>query len=191
MRYRPHLHLIPRPALIGATAFALSLVAVSEALGHAVVFPKSSSPGAYEKYVLRVPNEKAVPTTRVELRFPDSARVISFSDVAGWQLEIIRDSANRIVGAVWTGTLQPERFVEFPFVAVNPANHATLTWPAFQTYAGGERVEWTGPADSERPASATVIEAAAGDSGRLTLYAAGAALLLSLLSLGLNLRRGQ
>src|SRR5690348_18036065 len=30
---------------------------------------------AYEKYVLRVPNEKGVPTTRVEIRFPSDIRV--------------------------------------------------------------------------------------------------------------------
>jgi len=82
-------------------AFA-ALLLPSIASAHAVVFPKRSAHGAYEKYVLRVPNEKDVATTRVEIRFPAGLRVVSFSDVAGWQLEEIRDSANAVVGAVWT-----------------------------------------------------------------------------------------
>ena len=168
---------------------ALLIPAIASA--HAVVFPKRSTHGAYEKYVLRVPNEKDVPTTRVEIRFPAGLRVVSFSDVAGWQLAEIRDSANAVVGAVWTGTLPPERFVEFPFVAVNPKEDTTLVWPAYQTYSSGERVEWTGPADSEKPASSTTIAASSdGAAGRLATYLAGVAVLLSLMSLGLALRRG-
>jgi uncharacterized protein YcnI len=134
-------------------------------LAHAVVFPRTSAPGAYERYVLRVPNEKAVATTRVELRFPAGMRIISFADVPGWQLETVVDSSKAIVAAVWTGTLQPKRFVEFPFMAVNPKQATSIAWPAFQTYADGERVEWTGAEDSKSPASRTVIQA---DSGRAT-----------------------
>jgi len=43
----------------------LAILVPAVALAHAVVFPKTSRPGAYEKYVLRVPNERDVPTTRV------------------------------------------------------------------------------------------------------------------------------
>jgi len=168
----------------------IALLAPSVASAHAVVFPRRSTQGAYEKYVLRVPNEKGVPTTRVEIRFPASVRVVSFGDVAGWQLQEIRDSANAIVGAVWTGSLPPERFVEFPFVAVNPKEDAQLVWPAYQTYSSNERVEWTGPADSERPASSTTIEASAGSGyGKLSIYLSGLAVLMSLMGLGLALRR--
>src|SRR4029078_310090 len=130
---------------------AAALLAPSTASAHAVVFPKRSTHGAYEKYVLRVPNEKDVATNRVESRRAPGLRVVSFGDVPGWQLEEIRDSANAVIGAVWTGNLPAERFVEFPFVAVNPEEDAQLVWPAYQTYASGERVEWTGPAASEHP----------------------------------------
>ncbi|HMI43356.1 MAG TPA: DUF1775 domain-containing protein, partial [Gemmatimonadaceae bacterium] len=96
------------------------LVGPSILFAHAVVFPKTSTPGAYEKYVLRVPNERDVPTLKVELHFPQGLRVVSFSDVPGWKLQVLTDSAQRVMGAVWTGVLPKERFVEFPFVAVNP-----------------------------------------------------------------------
>ena len=183
-----------RVALAVAAALALFVPAVAAA--HAVVFPRRSTPGAYEKYVLRVPNEKGVATTRVEIRFPAGVRVVSFADVPGWTLETLTDSADRVIGAVWTGTLPPKRFVELPFVAVNPKEASRLVWPAYQTYADGERVEWTGAEESKTPASSTRIAPEADDAerggggggSRLALYLGGAALLLSLVGLGVALR---
>lgn len=164
---------------------------------HAVVFPRTSTPGAYEKYVLRVPNEKAVATTRVELRVPAGVRVTSFADVPGWQLEIVTDSAKAISAAIWTGTLPPQRFVEFPFVAVNPKADTRIEWPAYQTYADNERVEWTGPEGSKSPASVTVVAAATGPvaaatpaaGGRTATWLPWVAIVLSLVSLGLAMRK--
>ncbi len=179
---------VRRAPLLGA---AFVLLAPAAALAHAVVFPKISTPGAYEKYVLRVPNEKDVPTVRVELRFPADARVTAFGDVPGWQLQVLTDSARRITGAVWTGTLAPQRFVEFPFVAANPKAATRLAWPVVQTYADGVRAEWTGPEGSKTPASATTIApvAAAAGEGGAAWWVPWAALVLSLLGLGVALRR--
>jgi uncharacterized protein YcnI len=181
-----------RMAPLGLALTVASLLAARPAAAHAVVFPKTSTPGAYEKYALRVPNEKDVATTRIEIRFPSEVRVISFADVSGWKLQVITDKAGRITGAVWTGTLPPQRFVELPFVAVNPKSSALLTWPAFQTYADGERVEWTGPENDKHPASSTQIGAAAttGPSGGVATFIMSlAGLALGMLSLGLVLRR--
>jgi uncharacterized protein YcnI len=169
-----------------AALFAMPAVA----LGHAVVYPKRAGPGAYERYLLRVPNERGVPTQRVEIHFPAGLKVVSFGDVPGWALQVRKDAAGAVTGAVWTGTLPPERFVELPFVAVNPKANARLVWPVTQIYANGERVDWTGPAESKTPASATEI-AAVGDAGggHAATYLGGAALVLSLLALGLALRK--
>jgi uncharacterized protein YcnI len=175
-------------ALLFATGATLAVASL--AMAHAVVYPKASRTGAYEKYVLRVPNEKNVPTLRVELHFPADVRVTSFADVAGWQLEVLTDSAKRIVGAVWTGTLAPQRFIEFPFVAANPKVATKVVWPTYQTYADGQRVEWTGAEGTKTPASATTISPM-GDSSSagVTRRIPWLALVIALLSLGLALRR--
>lgn len=173
--------------LVVTCAFICLAGGARPARAHAVVYPRKSTPGAYEKYVLRVPNEKDSPTLMVEIRFPAGVRVVSFADVAGWTLRTVTDSAGRITGAVWTGTLPPDRFIEFPFVAVNPDDASTVTWPAYQTYADGERVEWVGPPDSKRPASSTAIASAGSDILFLRLVAF-AALLLALISLGVAVR---
>ncbi|MFW6085164.1 MAG: DUF1775 domain-containing protein [Gemmatimonadota bacterium] len=146
------------PLAVGAVlAFAGALWA------HAVVVPGESRTGAYETYTLRVPNEKDVPTTRIEITFPSEVFVISFAEVPGWTLEVTRDDTGRAVGATWTGVLPPHRFVELPFVGVNPTEPAVLVWSVDQTYAGpsGEEVvSWAGPADSEFPASRTTVVSA-------------------------------
>jgi uncharacterized protein YcnI len=172
------------------SALALLLLAPAVAAAHAVVYPKASAAGAYERYVLRVPNEKGTATTRIEIRFPDAATVISFADVPGWQVAPVLDSAQRIVGAVWTGTLPPQRFVELPFIAVNPKAPTRLVWPVVQLYADGQRVEWSGAPDGKTPASTTDV-GADGPSplgGRGPMLTAVAALAFALAALGLALR---
>jgi uncharacterized protein YcnI len=202
--------ILPLPALRRALA-AASLAGVTCALvpsvarAHVTVWPRTASHGAYERYVVRVPNEKDVATTRVEIRFPAAVRISSFLDVAGWKLEVLTDSAGKITGAVWTGNLPPKRFVEFPFVAVNPREGARIEWPAFQTYEGNQVVEWTGPEGSKTPVSVTTLTArpaagaavdtttraaaASGGGSSTPLYVSLAALALALVSLGLSLRR--
>lgn len=74
-----------RTALLPLLLAALPVAADA----HAVVFPRTSAPGAYERYVLRVPSERDIPTTRIEIRFPTGARVVSFEDVPGWTLTVL------------------------------------------------------------------------------------------------------
>lgn len=181
-----------RGGLRGWTALALAAVlAPSALLAHAVVYPSRSQPGAYETYVLRVPNERPVPTRRVELTFPAEVTVVSFADVPGWSLEVVREGG-RVTRAAWTGTIGVERFVDLPFIAVNPEGEGRIVWNAVQTYEGGERVAWTGPEGSEEPASVTEIrEEEAEGAGGLALGLAAAALALSLISVGLVLRRSR
>lgn len=183
--------LSPRLVARAVAVFLAMLVAPSLVLAHAVVFPKTSAPGAYEKYVLRVPNERDVPTIKVEIRFPAALRVVSFGEVPGWKLQVLADSTQRVTGAVWTGVLPKERFVEFPFVAVNPKDSASVTWPTYQTYEGGERVEWTGPDSSFTPVSSTLIAnstPAPVKVSRTSLYVSIIALLLALTALAVALR---
>ncbi len=174
-------------------AAALLLVSAATALAHSVVFPPEAPVGAYQKYVLRVPNERAFPTTRVHLTFPPGVRVVSFDDVPGWTLDAASpDGGATFTEATWTGTLPVGRFVEFAFIGVNPTEPTTLEWDAVQEYDDGTVVEWTGPVESSTPASFTRVVASsdAGEGSGGTLLG-GIALALALVSLGLALRPGR
>jgi uncharacterized protein YcnI len=171
----------------------IALLLISSIVGaRAVVFPTTSMPGAYEKYTLRVMNERAVPTLRVEIHFPMGLRVVSFGDVPNWKIQILTDTTSRITGAVWTGVLPIDRFVEFPFLAVNPKDSTSLTWPTIQTYANGERVEWTSPDTASMTPVATTLIADTTPKpikvSRTSLYISLAALLFALTALAVALR---
>src|SRR2546423_438777 len=145
---------------VGAVVIAL-LLASSLVGARVVVFPKTSTPGAYERYLLRVMNERDVPTLQVEIHFPEGLRVVSFGDVPGWKLQVLTDSTQRIIGAVWRGVLDRQHFVEFPFLALNPKDSASLSWPTHQTYEGGERAEGPSPdTSSKTPVSTTLVSEA-------------------------------
>ena len=178
-----------------ALAATFVLVWAASALAHAVVHPPEAPLGAYQKYVLRVPNERAFPTVRVHLVFPPGVRVISFEDVPGWTLDAVSpDGGATFTEATWTGTLPVGRFVELAFIGVNPTEPTTLKWDAVQEYGDSTVVEWTGPADSATPASLTRVgpstaeppASSPGPSGGMLL--GGAALALAIVALGLALR---
>ena len=144
----------PKVILAAAAIAILS----SAAFAHVTVSPKISSPGAWEKYEIRVPNEKEVPTISLEIRFPPGLRLMSFEDKPGWTIEPIRGPAKAIVGARWTGQLGPERFIEFGVIAVNPKQGGNLTFTAVQTYSDGTVVNWSGEAGSKNPAPRVTIK---------------------------------
>jgi uncharacterized protein YcnI len=187
----------PRPRDLGAAVASLALLlAVATTLSaHAVVFPAEAPTGAYQRYTLRVPNERDFPTVRVVITFPSGVRVISFDEVPGWMLETTSAGEGAYAAAAWSGTIPVGRFVEFGFIGVNPGEPTTLEWDVVQTYADGTEVAWTGPPESSTPASVTdvVAPAAATDApptsdGTLATWLGGAALVVALLSLGLSLR---
>jgi uncharacterized protein YcnI len=186
--------LASRRAAAGIAALSLAVLLFSSlAWAHAVVFPKTSLPGAYERYSLRVMNERDVPTLQVEIHFPKGLRVVSFGDAPGWKLQILTDSAQRITGAVWRGVLERQHFIEFPFIAVNPKDSVSLSWPTYQTYEGGERVEWTSPDTSSKTAVATTLVTEAPPPApvkvsRTSLYISLIALLFALTAMGIALR---
>ena len=173
---------------------ALSLLWTAGLGAHAVVFPAEAPTGAYQKYVLRVPNERQFATVAVAITFPSGVRVISFDEIPGWTLQATGTDEGAYVAATWTGTLPVGRFVEFGFIGVNPSEPTTLQWDVVQTYADGTEVAWTGPVESSTPASITAVVASVADveepatGGSLGTMLGAAALVLALLSLGLSLR---
>jgi hypothetical protein len=54
---------------------------------HITIWPKESAPGARERYTMRVPNEKQVPTVRIEGEFPPELNIYDFEFKPGWKID--------------------------------------------------------------------------------------------------------
>jgi uncharacterized protein YcnI len=133
-------------------------LAAESALGHATIWPQEAAVGAYEKYTIRIPNEKESPTIRVEAAFPEELAAYFFSAVPGWTIEREQDSNGRTVRAVWTGgSIGPHEFTEFSLLARNPDTGGTLVWEVIQFHADGTQSAWVGEPDSPNPAPLTTV----------------------------------
>ncbi|QIN81019.1 DUF1775 domain-containing protein (plasmid) [Rubrobacter marinus] len=140
--------------LIGAV---LVLGVAGTAFAHVEVSPTEVPAGGSEEFTLEAAGEKEVPATEVRLEVPEGFRVTSVPETPGWQ------SGQEGNSIVWSGgRIDPDEVGEFVFEAEAPATAGETTWNGFVTYEDGSVVEWTGPPDSETPAS--VVEVVSGPS---------------------------
>ena len=141
------------------TAIALFLVvAAAAAEAHVTVWPQESSPGARERYTVRVPTEGQVATTAVEIEVPADVRVIGVLVGAGFTYQTRREG-DRIVAITWSQEIKPHEYGEFVFFAVNPKSEGQIAWKARQRFADGTSADWVGVEGDRRPASVTRLTA--------------------------------
>ena len=137
---------------------ALAFACASVAFAHIRIAPTESAPGAREKYTMRVPNEKQVNSIRVEGEFPAGLEIYDFEFKPGWKIDFKKDDKGKIVGATWTGKVQPYEFVEFGMLGINPKEETSLVWKFVQYYDDGSKEEFTGPVGSFRPSPVTTLK---------------------------------
>lgn len=151
-----------RLILVGSSAVLIG-TAASLASAHVTVVPEESRAAAAERYGVRVPSEKSIPTTRVEVQFPEGLKVTELEAVPGWRIVIQKDRDGRTLGAVWAGgVIPPGQFVEFGVLAQNPDVPGELTWKMIQTFEDGSEVQWIGPAGAQFPGAITRVHASRG-----------------------------
>jgi uncharacterized protein YcnI len=126
---------------------------------HVAVLPKESAGGVTQRYTMRVPDEKSIPTVRMEVEFPAAVEVISVDAKEGWKIELQKDASGKIAGAIWSGgSIAPKDIADFGFQVRNPNQETKLVWKVIQVYADGSKSEWTGPAGSRTPAPVTQVK---------------------------------
>ena len=136
------------------------LITMPFASAHVTVTPKEAPPGAAQRYCLRVPSEKSVPTIGVEAEFPAKLEVTGIEAPAGWTGTTRKDRQGRIVSASWSGgSIPPGHALEFGVMARNPAAATTLTWKAIQKYKDASEVHWIGSSQAQYPAAVTQVQA--------------------------------
>ena len=142
-------------SLVGAAVLAMT---ISPAYGHVTIQPKESTVSANEKYTMRVPTEKFVPTVRIEVEFPAALNVSSLEPKAGWKIEEKKEGSGKIVGAILTGSIGTGESAQFNFMARNPSEEGKLSFKVIQIYEDGSKSEWTGEEGSRSPAPVTLIK---------------------------------
>jgi uncharacterized protein YcnI len=140
--------------MCGVATLALMVPAVAHA--HVTIWPRESSAGATEKYIVRVPTEGAVTTTAAELEVPDGVVVETLAMPAGWTHEVKRNG-DRIVGITWKMDVKPGEFAEFAFVARNPRDRTEIVWTLRQHFADGTSSDWTKGPNGTRPTAVTKL----------------------------------
>ncbi|CAH0117900.1 MULTISPECIES: YcnI family protein [unclassified Paenibacillus] len=159
------------------------LLFAGAASAHVVVYPQETKQGAYEKFTVRVPNEKDIATVKVQVRIPETAAISRVEPKPDWNYEMEKDESGTVTSITWTSTgagIQDGEFVEFNMQGKVADDAAQIVWKAYQTYEDGSVVEWTGAEDSETPASVTSVNGKAtghgdGHGGGVDAAAAGEA----------------
>jgi uncharacterized protein YcnI len=144
-----------------APATALVLLFASVASAHVTVSPSQSGVGAWETYTLKVPVEKESPTVQIDLRIPAGAEFKQYEPTPGWKVTI---DGNKISWIATGDGIQAGQFQRFTFTAKNPDQAGKIAWDAYQHYADGTLVQWSGEEGSESPHSITEISGSAADS---------------------------
>lgn len=123
------------------SALLLAVLIPASAYAHVGVLPRASKPGAEETYTVRVPTEKAVATTSVELDTPDGVTIVKVTDIEGATHQEKR-TGDRITMITWTREIKPRESAQFTFVAKNPATGEKIVWKIRQRYADGTVSDW-------------------------------------------------
>lgn len=146
-------------ASLTAPAAAALMMFAAVASAHVTVSPAQSSTGAWETYTLKVPSEKDIATVQVDLRIPEGAEFKQYEPAPGWDVTV---EGNKVSWISSGEGILAGQFQRFYFTAKNPDTAGDIAWNAYQHYADGSVVQWSGEEGSESPHSVTSIVQASG-----------------------------
>jgi uncharacterized protein YcnI len=146
----------------GVLGVGAMLAVSAPATAHVVVSPEEVTAGDYETLTVSVPTEKEIPTTEIRVEVPKGFLLSGVQPVPGWEHTFEEDGGVVTAVTFSGGEIRPREFQQFLLQAQAPEEPGEYPWKAIQSYEDGSVVEWTGPPDSEEPAS--VIEVVSSGS---------------------------
>ena len=125
-----------------AAAFA-ALVLPAGASAHVTVLPARPQLNAQQEFVVRVPSERPVATTKVQVVFARNLRVGQFAPMPGWKRRVLLTSDRRVRGVEWSGgSIGAGEYADFRFLGA-PRRPGLAFFRAGQTYADGQTKRWS------------------------------------------------
>jgi periplasmic copper chaperone A len=163
-----------RTTILLAAAAAL-LASCATALAHVEVLPDSAAVQQAQEFTIRVPTERPLPTTAVQVTFPSQINVYAFAPPpTGWTMSRSQRDG-RYTGVTYTGgTIPVGGYLDF-HVLGTPTAAGTAVWRARQTYADGTVKPWTGPPEKPGAVSAEAGPTAQGPAAAVTVAATASA----------------
>ncbi|MBT2292630.1 DUF1775 domain-containing protein [Paenibacillus albidus] len=139
---------------------ALLLLFTAVASAHVTVAPALSGTGAWETYTLKVPSEKDSATIQIDLRIPQGAEFKQYEPSPGWEVTI---EGNKVSWKATGEGILAGQFQRFYFTAKNPDTAGDIAWDAYQHYADGSLVQWSGEEGTDTPHAVTeIVQSASG-----------------------------
>jgi uncharacterized protein YcnI len=163
-----------RTAILVAAAAAL-LACCGTALAHVQVLPATGAVQQSQEFTIRVPTERPIPTTAVQVTFPSQITVYAFAPPPpGWTMTRAQRDG-RYSGVTYSGGRIPVGgYVDF-HVLGTPTAAGAAVWRARQTYADGKVKPWTGPPEKPGAVSTEDGPTAQGPAAVVTVAATGSA----------------
>ena len=157
-------------------ALLLILLWAAAASAHVDVLPTRVGAGEAQKFTIRVPSERAVDTTAVEVLFPTQIAVYAIRPLASWRAQVLLRPDKRMRGVVFSGgRIANGEFQEFEVLGT-PQEAGTALWRARQTYADGVVKPWTGPPERPGEVSTESGPGQPGPAAATTIAVAGQAI---------------
>lgn len=164
------------PVAALAVAASAGFAGAGVASAHVSANAPTVTQGGYGVVSLVVPNEsESAPTTELTVRLPKlkSARPEA---MPGWKSSVVKDPASAEVTSItWTALpgnpgIPVGEFGQFRLSGGPFPEQESVTLPALQTYADGEKVDWAQPmgpdgAEPEHPAPTLTLPAGSADGG--------------------------
>ena len=142
--------------LVSVFTLVIILIFAPAISAHVTLDPKEAVIGR-QAYSVRVPNERDVATTKVELQVPTGVEITGILPIPGWQ-HTEKKNNDMITAITWSGgTINPGEYMLFSFSTNYTGNPGVVMWKAYQTYADGQVVPWDSSSD-EHPAPKVSIK---------------------------------
>jgi uncharacterized protein YcnI len=152
---------VKTPAALVLAAL-VALLAPAHAGAHVTVLPERPKLNSQQEFTVRVPDERTVATTKVQVIFEGDLRVGQFAPMPGWTRRVLLTDDKRVRGVQWSGgRIEPDEYVDFRFLAT-PRRAGQSIFRASQTYADGRTKQWSGPPEK---AGAAEQETGLDDAG--------------------------
>ncbi len=159
---------------------ALLLLALPAA-AHVTLNPREAVAG-YQVFEVRVPTEREVATTSVQLIVPEGVHIGGILPLPGWAYETIKEHMSEteddaaatktseheedaheeeaeITSITWSGgAIKPGEYQSFYISTRYQGDPSQLIWKAYQTYADGDVVAWDDATDGHPAPRVTILK---------------------------------